>query len=238
MIFLVLNGKHITTQQCIDLKKKLDDELRRRDGYGAVNNLPVNFQNTPTPGKKTYTQQGQAIINNFLHVKDYGDLKNAQENDPIPSSFSMDKLGTEIDKLTQEPRTGETSDTKTLLGKTGVIDQSSCRGACTGLCVGSCFGNCNGCSGCSTGCSSCTGCSNTCNDTCYSQCDSTCSHSCTTGCTSCAGCSNGCSTGCYSACTGTCGLSCNTGCQGCTATCGSNCAGGCSGCSSCSGVRS
>lgn len=208
MIFLVPqtnpNHHHITPTEVIQLKQKLDAELLRRNGYNSVASTSTwdASDGVPTSGRKTYTSQGKAVIEDFLKIEDFGDLRKVNVNDPIPNSFSSD-LSVEIDRLAAMPRTGETSDTISQLGRTVAEEtQSGCRGACTGLCVGSCLGNCNGCSGCSNACKS--------------------------GCTGCKGCTASCSNNCTS-CSGVCTVGCN-GCTGCSATCTNGC-NGCSGCS-------
>lgn len=210
----------MTAAQCIQLRDKLKAELQRRTGlpgYGSISGYASStaFAHNPTEKQKTYVDQGKAIIDNFLRIEDYGDLKIVQENDPIPNAFCMSKLGTEIDRLRSMPKTGETAKTRSELNRSGTEEtQSGCRGACTGLCVGTCANFCNGCTGCNT--------------TCHADCANSCSQTCTGHCYSCSGCHNSC----QGTCSNTCSSGCKTGCSGCNATCSN----GCNGCSGCTGA--
>lgn len=198
----------MTAAQCIQLKQKIRTELARRNGYNSISSSASSVDSTfrtPVEGQKTYTNTGKALIDNFLQITDYGDLKKVQENDPIPNSFCMSKLGEKVKQLSDMPKTGETTATHSLPGHGSLVveTQSGCRGACTGLCIGTCHGNCNSCTSCQNGCTGCSGCQS-CSGTCSQTCTS-CHGSCDAGCTSCTGCANSCTTSCKgcSGCTGT-----------------------------------
>lgn len=202
----------MTTQDCMNLKNKINAELQRRNGYGDVSGFAsgsYNFSVTPTNGQKTYVDTGRKTIDTFLQIEDYKDLKLTQENQPIPNAFCMSKLGSEVDRLSTEQKTGESQKTRDLFGDGRSPEHSSCRGNCTGLCVGTCIGNCNGCTGCTMNCG--TSCQNGCRG-CNAQCENTC-----LGC-------RGCNTQCEGC----------TGCMGCNSSCQNNCY-GCTSCSSCAG---
>lgn len=184
----------LTPAELIQLKTKVEAEMKRRQYYGSLTAFSGNswaIQTTPKTGDEILAQQGRSVIEPILQITDVGDLNivDLKKNGIIPASFDKSLL-THIDNLAKEAPTAS---------------KSSCRGACTGLCVGRCESGCSGCtascggsceSNCSKSCgSSCGGCSAGCSTNCGSGCQSTCVNGCT-------GCKTGCNTVCGANCTG------------------------------------
>lgn len=161
----------MTAAQVNELKAKIKAEMLRRNGHGslaAYGNASYDFKTTPVADDWIWTEQGQKTVDLILKIEDFGDLFFARKHENIPEDFST-KLLTEIDRLSKEAKTGETT------------EKSSCRGDCTGLCVASCISQCNGCSGCTASCG--TGCASGCNANCTGSCNTNCTGGCNTNCT-------------------------------------------------------
>lgn len=184
--------KMLTPSELIQLKAKVEAEMKRRKYYGSLEGFSGDswkIQTTPTTGGEILAQQGKSVIEPLLHITDVGDLniEGLQKGGIIPNSFDSSLL-THVDNLSKEAPTA---------------NKSSCRGACTGLCVGRCETGCSGCTAvCGGSCES--GCTKACGESCGS-CTSGCSTNCGSGCS--ATCVNGC-TGCKTQCTTTCGNNC------------------------------
>ena len=180
----------VTVEQVIQLKSKIQAEMRRRNGRASLEEFGnLDFLNEPVKNELIMAEHGQKTIDLLLKIEDYGDLTLSERGILIPSDFTAELLD-EVDRLSTEQATGESESTVANLFPDRTVEVSSCRGDCTGLCVGSCHGQCNGCTGCTASCG--TGCESGCNTTCTGGCQGNCTGSCNTGC----------STGCSTACTG------------------------------------
>lgn len=140
-----------------ELKRKLKNELHRRNGYGSVAHLAANrynFDEQPEDGKPIKAEHGEKTVNLLLQIEDVDGLTAVRKGDPIPEAFN-EKLIEVVEKLAGEEMNGESEFTARMIHTNKKAERSSCRAECTGLCVGSCIGFCNGCHG-------CTGCNGTC----------------------------------------------------------------------------
>lgn len=182
----------ITPEELIQLREKVEKEMKRRCYYGSLTSFSDDawkFDIPPASGEEVLEEHGKKVIEPILQIKDYGDLniEDMKKGGVIPESFDSPLLD-EIDELSKESITG---------------DKTSCRGACTGLCIGTCGSGCSGCTAtcggtCESNCTktcgtSCGSCSSTCTGGCHSSCNTTCKSGCT---------------GCKSSCTTTCGSNC------------------------------
>lgn len=126
----------MTAAQINVIKSRLKAELARRNGFGSVSGYSqsgYDFTKIPVQGEVILAEHGQKTIDLLLKIASLGDLKAVASGEPIPNSFTYEKIIDLLSVLEKESKTGTASET------------SSCGTNCTGLCVGSCQGMCNGC---------------------------------------------------------------------------------------------
>lgn len=153
----------LTAQEFIELKERVDAEMKRRKYYGSLEefgNLDW-IPEQPSVGRLIHKEQGAGVIDNALRIEDIEGLALVREGDIRPQ---YDDLKSKLAQWESEKNEDETITPETT---------SSCRGACTGLCTQTCFETCLGCTSCSGGCGDrCTG---TCFAACVSACETACS---------------------------------------------------------------
>ncbi len=149
------------------IRARIKAEAERRNAFGSMAEMAddanYGLSESPEAGSPILAEQGRAVIDPLIFVKDFGKLRNVTQGDRIPPDFTEAALLTYVNTLESETKDG---------------NATSCRSACTGLCIAFCTSGCRGeCT------SSCGGaCASNCSASCGSGCAGTCANSCTGNC--------------------------------------------------------